>query len=196
MKHLCSTILFLIIFMSTTTETAFAGSALELTGVSNGGGGPTFTFRVTGEFSQNELNNGTVKAKGSETISLSCTQIDPVTVVCHAAKTVSGQEVVINFGGTKFWAGVPQPSLGNGNGDGNEGYCYEVYGVEFLDKPNLPVGWDPQDQYCQGTSATQGDEIDLYTPSWGTTEPYVFWENGVYVFDWDNPGTGYFWNWH
>lgn len=195
MKRLYSTFAFLIIFLILTTETAFAGSVIDLIGISNSGGGPAFTFRISGDFPQGDLN-GTVQVEGGDSFELHCKQVDSATVVCHASKKVSGENVIVYFGGAKFWASVPQPSLGDGSGDGINGYCYEVYSVEFLDRPNFPVGWDPQGQYCQDIPATQGDEIDFYTPSWGTIEPYVFWENGVNVFDWENLGTGYFWNWH
>lgn len=190
MKRLCSTLAFLIIFLAANTNVAFAGSVLDLVGVSNGGGGPTFTFRVSGDFAQGDLG-GTVQVEDGDSFRLHCKKIDLTTVVCHAAKKVSGQDVIVYFGGAKFWVRVPQPSLGQGNG--NDEYCYTVYDIDYFEEVYVPLGWMPQGQYCQETEAAYADKIYFYSIPWQTEQVYYFWPNGVYVFDWDNPGTGYFW---
>ena len=86
MKRIFVSALILAALLAVTTGTAFAGSALELVQVRNDEGGVRFIFRVTGEFSQDELNSGFVQVEGGDDFPLYCAQKDATTVVCQTSK--------------------------------------------------------------------------------------------------------------
>lgn len=163
MKKIFSTIVILIALLTMTTGAAFAGSVLELVGVRNGGGGPTFVFRVTGEFSRSELESGFVTVDG-ETFPLYCVQQDADTVVCHTSKVVSGHEVVVGFGGARFWDKVPEQSSGK---SGN--YCYSAW--DFWDFTNNQ--WTDFGPICQDEPAQYGDVSYYDYPAEGIYGSYV-----------------------
>lgn len=123
MKAVFTTLLLLSMLLAN-TGAVFAGSAIELISVTNGGGGPAFTFRVSGEFSPSQLK-GSGQVSGGDGFPLHCAQQDETTVICHAAKKISGQSVSVTFGGATFWADVPQPQLGRGGGSTQ--YCYGAW---------------------------------------------------------------------
>ncbi len=119
MKKLFVTALVLTALLAVTAGTAFAGSALELLQVQNNGAGPTFTFRVTGEFSADELVSGFVQVDGGDAFPLYCAQTAADTVVCHATKKVGAHDVVVGFGGARFWVNVP--------GQSQRQFCYSAW---------------------------------------------------------------------
>jgi len=122
------------------TGAAFASSAIELISVTNNGGGPTFTFRVSGEFSPNQLK-GSGHISGGDDFSLHCQQQDETTVVCHATKKISGQAVSVTFGGTTFWADVPEQRIASGGGGGGNGqYCYSGWSTQYYS--NAEINYD------------------------------------------------------
>lgn len=138
MKKVLFTVLLLVSMLAATTGSVLAGSAIELISVTNGGGGPTFTFRVSGEFSPNELK-GSGHISGGDDFGLHCAQQDETTVICHAPKKASGQAVSLTFGGATFWADVPQPQLGGGGGSTR--YCYGAWTNVLFQ--NVTVSYGP-----------------------------------------------------
>lgn len=196
MKKLLVSSFVLLALLALTTGTVFAGSVINLIGVSNGGGGPTFTFRVNGEFTQSELNSGSVIFNG-ESVKLSCNQTDETTVVCHAARKVSGEDVVVNFGGSKFWAGVPEAREPRAP----QQYCYAVY--DYLSLEEFHEGywqWMDRGQTCQDVPAAEGDWHWDYSWAYEDWTWFSFYENGIDDApygpgdpdNWSNPGAGYY----
>lgn len=183
MKKIFMTTLVLLAMLGMTAGTVFAGSALELVDVKNNASGPTFIFRVTGEFSESELNGGFVSVEGGNDYPLYCEQIDADTVVCHTSKKVAGHDVVVGFGGARFWVAVPSQT-----------FCYQAYDWNYT-----PGGWLFDSEYwsnfarhCQENPAAAGDRIVLFNPEWGASYTYTYYPGGVDAYGWDNPGAGYF----
>jgi hypothetical protein len=194
-------LLFLLILV---TGNAFAAQqppakALMLLEIrTNANGGILFVFRVEGWFTKAELNSGVVKVQGGYIYNLYCNQVDEETVICSSAnKQVSGQEVVITFGGARFWARVPVAQ---------KLICYAVYDWEYTDEdwggdfenPDAPTAWQYQGRHCQVETATAGEDIDFYSPYWQDFYLYYFFPNGISGFPselmipWGNPGQGYY----
>ncbi len=145
MKRFFVSVLVLAAMLAVTTGTAFAGSALELVEVQNSDGGVTFIFRVTGEFSQDELNSGFVQVEGGDDFPLYCAQQDATRVVCHTSKKAGGSNVVVGFGGARFWTDVP--------GASHTPYCYNVFSTYSYDAgtgfyTHLPA-WQNAGALCQ-----------------------------------------------
>ena len=159
MKRVFSTVLVLLTLLALTTGTVFAGSALELVDVRNNEGGPTFIFRVTGEFSQSELDGGFVSVEGGEDFPLYCVQQDADTVVCHTSKKVSGRDVVVGFGGARFWVNVPDVKT----------YCYSVW--DWWVFTNFE--WTNFGPHCQDTPAAQYDIAYYDIPEYGLYNLWV-----------------------
>ncbi len=185
MKKILSTFFVLIALLAMTTGAAFAGSALELVEVRNDEGVPTFVFRVTGEFSQEELQNGFVKV-GGEDFPLFCAQQNADTVVCHTSKAASGHEVVVGFGGASFWDRVPE------QGPAPQ-YCYNVYDWSY---PEPSSSWVDYGDVCGESPVQNGAVIQWYNSVFGQTYDYIFGPNSsVGTPDgpgWNNPGPGYY----
>ncbi len=185
MKRFFVSVLVLAALLAITTGTAFAGSALELVEVRNDGAGVTFIFRVTGEFSQDELNSGFVQVEGGDDYPLYCAQQDATRVVCHTSNKAGESNVVVGFGGAKFWTYVPEESAPTQ-------YCYTVYDESV---PTPSTYWQVQGKYCQDQPAKDGAGIRFFSPFWGNTYQYYFLPNG-YIDSgptpWTNPGEGYF----
>lgn len=137
MKKAVFTALLVFSMLLVNTGAAFAGSALELISVTNGGGGPTFTFRVSGGFSPGQLK-GSGQVSGGEGFPLHCAQQDETTVICHAPRKISGQSVSVTFGGATFWTDVPQPQLGGGGG--NSQYCYGAWANNLFSSVTVTYG--------------------------------------------------------
>ncbi len=156
MRQFLAIVLLVSVLMGVFTETAFASSVLDMS-VSNGGGGPTFIFTVSGDFSK---INGTVQVEGGDSFPLYCRQTDETTVICHATKKITGQNVVVNFGGAKFWVNVPLPSIESNNNSGNSQYCYNVYGWN-KDIFSGPTDWVLAGTHCQNAPANYGDSIEF-----------------------------------
>jgi hypothetical protein len=179
MKRTIFTALVLFTLLALTTGTAFAGSALQLVDVSNGSGGPTFTFRVTGEFSQSELNGGFVSVEGGNDYPLYCAQQDEDTVVCHTSKKVAGKNIVVGFGGARFWVTVPDQTIMN--------YCFAIYDWTLASNE-----WMKQGEYCTDFIPNDGHEIRYFNPYWDWEYDYNFFGAGFDNGFWSNPGTGYY----
>lgn len=192
MKKLIFISLIVLALLALTTGTVFAGSALELVEVRSDDGVPTFVFRVTGEFSPSELESGFVQVDGGEAYSLYCAQIDATTVVCHASKAASGHDVVVGFGGAKFWDFVPESAS---RAPAGSAYCYNVY--DWDDEPG--THWFDYGDYCQDIPAQVGDEIDWYNPFFNDVYNYMYGlddsvgttDGGA---DWPSLGPGYYYN--
>lgn len=107
MKRFFLTSIVLITLLALSTGMVLAGSATELLELRNDGGGPTFVFRVTGDFTRSELDSGFVHINGGDDMPLYCAQTTPTTVVCHTSRKVGGHNVVVGFGNARFWLFVP-----------------------------------------------------------------------------------------
>ena len=198
MKKSLFTLLLLLTLLATTAGSAFAGSVVELVGVNNNRSGPSFTFRVSGEFSQSELESGFVKVEGGDSYQLHCAQQDETTVVCHVSKKAGGQNVVVSFGGSKFWTVVPEEKVRQ--------YCYNVY--EPLTKEEYDAGywqWMNRGVHCQDEPAVNGNDYYGSSPAFPFDNWYIFSEDGIddfpcgpsgscggYDHNWSNPGEGYY----
>lgn len=106
MKRFSTVALVLLTLLALTTGTVFAGTAISLS-LRNDDGVPTFIFTVNGSFSKAELNDGYVQVSGGDTYKLSCNQASDTTVVCHTSRELSGMDVMVYFGGAKFWVSLP-----------------------------------------------------------------------------------------
>ena len=183
MKKFFGTSFVLLTLLALTTGTVFAGSVVDLVSTGNNGGGPTFTFRVSGEFSPSELESGFVTVEGGDTFQLFCSQTDATTVVCHTSKKTSGQNVVVSFGGAKFWAGVPEynPQMHV------QGYCYTLF-----DLTELAPGWQPFGEYCMDREAVDGDTYVTYNPYVNEPDLTYYYELIAPEGAGNNPGEGYY----
>ena len=186
MKRFFFSVLVSLTLLALTTGTVFAGSAVELVSVSNDGGGPTFVFRVSSEFSESELH-GFVQVEGGDSFPLSCVKTDETTVVCHASKKVGGQNVVVGFGGARFWQHVPEPHSG-ASGGGTSQYCYGVYDLyEEEDRE-----WFQYGETCMDSPAVVGDTYVMDNPWIGIPDwVYHFWEDTPNT-DYGDPGEGFY----
>jgi hypothetical protein len=178
MKRLLFTTLVLTALLSMTVGTAFAGSALELVSVQNNGGGPTFTFRVNGEFSPDELSGSFVQVEGGDNFPLYCAQTAPDEVVCHASKKIGGKNVVVGFGGARFWTDVPEQRIHQA--------CYPVYDANttWPTFPTVAPGFVYWTEVC-----TEEQPVETVWPvgpiyylgdapsGWGNI--WLFFENGL-----------------
>jgi len=166
MKKLFFTALMLTALLAVTVGTVFAGSALELYQVQNNSSGPTFTFRVVGEFSQSELESGFVQVDGGDAYPLYCAQTAPDEVVCHTSKKVAGKNVVVGFGGARFWDYVPEFVPRGAGACG--GYSYPVYDANTT-APTIPTGWTQWAEIC--TDTVPAEVYGYYIPGapsgWG-----------------------------
>ena len=198
MKKLLFTALMLTALLAATVGTAFAGSALELVGVSHNSGGISFTFRVNGEFSQSELQSGFVQVQGGDDFPLYCSQTAADEVVCHTSKKVAGHDIVVGFGGARFWTDVPEewaPPATCGEG---YGYWYPAYDVAGPFSPPGTTEWSYFGDACTDNPATEAQRIRLYNPEWQGTFTYEYWGDGLdpvagFAAGWTNQGEGFYW---
>lgn len=187
MKRIIFTVLMLTALLAMSTGIAFASSVLGMS-VSNGGGGPTFTFTVSGDFSK---LNGIVEVQGGDSFPLYCRQTDETTVVCHATKKITGENVVVTFGGSTFWASVPLPSIGQGSGN-NTPSCYNVYGWNN-DFFNNPTDWVLAGTNCQNTPASYGDTIEFpFANNFVPYNTYYFSNTGTISCGFSEYGDAYY----
>lgn len=184
MKRLLFSTVILLTLLVLPTGTVFAGSAIELIEVRNDYGGVTFIFRVTGEFSKDELASGFVQVEGGDDYPLYCSQQDAETVVCHTSKKAGANSVVVGFGGARFWTDVPEAITE---------ICYSVWD---WDLPSPSDYWQYQGDHCQPQRANDGDAILFYSPYWENTYTYYFYNEGSTNGDgneiWDSAGQGYY----
>ncbi|MCZ2127599.1 MAG: hypothetical protein LC099_07480 [Anaerolineales bacterium] len=167
MKRIFFVVLIVLGMLVASTGIALAGSAIELKLVRNDVAGPTFIFRVSGTFTNDELNSF-VKVQGGDHVPLYCRQIEDDTVICHAARTIGGKNVTIYFGGAKFWVKVPEQSLPK--------YCYNAYDWWGF-TGNMWVNFGP---LCQNGPAEPFDTATYSYSIGGTT--YGGW---VQFYDFD-----------
>lgn len=179
MKKIVLSVFLLLALLAGSTGTAFAGSALELVEVRNDEGQPKFVFRVTGEFSKAELESGFVQVDGGDYFPLYCAQVDADTVVCHTSVQVTGQNVVVGFGGARFWDRVPEKAPA----------CYNVY--DWENTGFFPTAWALQGVNCQDSEASFGDMIfDFYAPDYDNYYDYMYLPGDFC--GWADPGEGYY----
>lgn len=162
MKKYLFIILVVMALLGMQVGTAAAASAsITLISVEHGYQGPVFTFRVNGEFSKAELK-GFLHVENGADYALYCKQVDETTVKCTTSDKVSGVDVVVTWGGSTFWASVPEaPPV----------YCYDLYD---WNPPPAPFTWMNYGPYCQNSPATYGDILFWYNPAWEDTYPYIF----------------------
>jgi hypothetical protein len=138
------------------------------------GKGPVFTFKVKGKFSKSELN-GSLHVEGGSNYSLSCTQVDENTVKCSTSAKVAGVKVSLTWGGSTFWATVPEAPI----------FCYGIY-----DWTSTRDAWMLYGSHCQETHAEYGDSFTWDNPQWGES-PYIFLP-GSLVCPFYQPGDAYY----
>lgn len=183
MKKFFATGLILLSLLVITTGTVFAGSALSLIEVRNDGGGVTFVFRVTGEFSRNELK-GFVQVQGGDSYPLSCVQQDETTVVCHASGKAGGQNVVVEFGGADFWTFVPERRA-----EVVSSWCYALYDLT----EEAEDGWVQFAEHCMDREAVEGDTFVTYNPYKDEEDwTYYYLYNAPSGYRINNPGNGFY----
>ena len=193
MKKLFVTVLMLIALLTVTVGTAFAGSALELYKVQHNSGGITFTFKVNGEFSADELASGFVQVSGGDAFPLYCSQTAPDEVVCHTSKKVAGHDVVVGFGGARFWTDVPAEWVAPGTCAEGYGYWYPVYDFDQSPGQTDFVYWG---DYCTDAEPAAFDVILLDgAPSNGGVA-FAFLTEAGQLGSW-SPGLPYYdWGWY
>jgi len=114
------------------------------------GKGPVFTFSVSGKFSKADLK-GSLHVEGGADYNLHCTKVDESTVKCSASGKISGVNVSLTWGGSKYWAFVPEAPAP---------FCYSIWDWwEFTD-----YEWTDFGPHCQETPAHQWDELTYTVP--------------------------------
>lgn len=162
------------------------GASVTLVGVTNGGGGPMFTFHVDGPVSLNGVIHSVVGEYQGD-FALHCKQENETTVTCHATKKLSGDSVTIEFGGSRFWVTIPESP--NPVQPAN---CYGYYFPDFspinptLAGANGGFQWSEVANICQDTPAANGD-IEEYDSDY-----YEFYDEGWNDGHDYNPGPAYY----
>ncbi len=179
MKKTFFAVFVLLGMLVATTGAAFAGSAIELKTVRNDSAGPTFIFRVSGTFTSDELNTF-VKVQGGDNVPLYCRQIEADTAICHAAKTIGGKNVIVYFGGAKFWTKVPEQSV-----------CYNVY--DWPAPSSLSSDWKKIARHCQDGQAEIEEQISVYNPDYDSVYNFDYFPAGLDCsLPTNNQGKGYY----
>lgn len=160
MKKFLKSVLALVVLLALTTSTVFAGQALELIEVRNGGSGPTFIFRVSGDFTQEELNTGFIHVNGGDDYTLHCGQKHGDRITCHTTKKVGGNNVVIGFGNARFWTYVPEANV-----------CFSIW--DWL-LPGSPA-WANFGTTCQDQSEP-GDSVQYYNKYSNSYQTVIFFD--------------------
>jgi hypothetical protein len=163
MRKILNSTVVLIVLLALTTSTVFAGQALELIEVRNDSAGPTFVFRVTGDFTKQELSTGFVNVSGGELYTLYCGEKQDNDIInCHTTKKVGGNNVVIGFGNARFWTYVPAANV-----------CYSIW--DWLIPPSMPA-WTNFGETCSENEAQVGDTLQYYNVYSDTYESVMFFE--------------------
>lgn len=186
MKKIMFVVLAIIAMIASIAAAPMQAASVTLIGVSNGGGGPMFTFRVNGPVN---LNNGVVHSivgKYDGDFPLFCKQEDETTVICHTSKKVSGDSVTVEFGGSRFWVGIPETQ-----NPVEPSYCYGYYELtpDFQNLGGGPLAswsWSEVTNICQDAPAADGD-IEHYNG-----DPYEFNKDGINDSHNHNPGPAYY----
>jgi hypothetical protein len=179
-KKMMFVVLAIIAMIASVAAAPMQAASVTLISVTNGGGGPTFTFRVDGPVN---LNNGIVHSVVGEYLGdfpLSCVQQDATTVVCYGPRKISGSNVTVEFGGTRSWVQIPeaqepaheaaqapvyvapqepaQPGQPEQTGpvEPPTQYCYEYYS-------NSGLNWIYDGKACQDAPAVDKDPATYET---------------------------------
>lgn len=201
MKKVVLAFMLVISLLVANTSVVWAGAAIELISVTNNGGGPAFTFRVSGEFSPKDLK-GNGHISGGDDFMLHCAQQDETTVICHAPGKAGGQSVSVTFGGATFWADVPEQRIVQ-----NPQTCYNGWTNQyfvnaeivytngnpnlFFTPPVVVVGLEQHVAFCS-------DDPNAIPPSvvqvtHGALEALLrFWPDGKAFCNIPNNGKGYY----
>lgn len=139
-----------------------SGTATLISAVYVEGKGVVFTFQVDGKISRSDLNGG-IQVDGGGNYRLDCVKAGDSTVKCTAPKAVAGNNVVVTWGGSVFWAHAPAMPAPKTQ------YCYAIY--DWNDIPNTE--WVNYGTYCQDDPAAYGDFIIWENPTWGDS-PYFY----------------------
>lgn len=186
MRKFFFTLLLLAAMLALSVSAVFAdGQALTLDSISNNGRSIVLVFSVHGEFSKAELYGGSIIASDG-TYGMSCNQVDTDTVRCTAdSRAFAGQDLVVIFGGAKFYTFVPYVEYTPKHAGG---YCYAIYDWDA----GIPwTYWENYGTYCQDFPAQPGDQMVWDNPVYGPST-YTFYPGGVDDYGWANPGQGYY----
>lgn len=165
-----------LMLAGTTAAAPLAARTVTLVGVEYvPGKGPVFTFSVSGKFSKANLK-GSLHVEGGANYDLHCSQVDESTVKCSASAKISGVNVSFTWGGSTFWAFVPEAPV----------FCYGIYDWNFPDV----TAWQQYGTHCQENRASYDDIIFWDNPDWGDS-PYVFLPESP-VCPFYQPGDGYY----
>lgn len=182
-------ILFVVLAVCAIVATVAASpmpASVTLVGVTNGGGGPMFTFRVDGPVSLNGIVHS-IEGQYQGDFPLQCKQENETTVVCHASRKVSGDSVTVEFGGSRFWVAIPKAP----EAEALFSYCYGMY-ESIAYTSNLHVGpmkayvWSEVATVCQDAPAVDGDIINF-----GNDYEFIEGGLGADVLNY-NPGSAYY----
>lgn len=184
MKKILPVVLVIVALFATIAAAPMA-SSVTFVGVSNGGGGPMFIFRVDGPVNMNGIVHS-VQGEYQGDFPMTCTQQDETTVVCHVPKKLSGNEVTVEFNGVKAWVHIPeaqnpvQPS-----------YCYGYYD-HVSDVGNSEAGPEAGWAWHQIASACQDEPAKGGDTSFYSGDFYVFRESVLPDSHNFNPGPAYY----
>jgi len=158
-----------------------AGGTATLLGVGFTHGRVVFTFKVTGDYSAEDLE-GLMVVDG-QSYNLNCRKVNFEIVKCTAPKKAENHTVNLYWGGTAYTAEVHDAS-------GPE-YCYGVWDYwDFTD--NAWTNFGPQ---CQEAPAQVGDELWYTVPDpTGSFEAPVWFENSPACDTTPNHGPAYYWD--
>lgn len=134
-----------------------AGTATLVSATYQPGFGPVFYFSVKSEFSRGELN-GKLHVQGGADYNLYCNQVDAGSVRCISSDKVQGVNVVLAWGGFKFWTYVPAAL----------DFCYHVYDYD------MSLAWQNYGTHCQEKPAQYGDALPWHNPDWDDNIDHYF----------------------
>ncbi len=152
------------------TSVAAAPLAISLIQVRNDAGGSVvFVFKVSGQFSSAQLK-GTVHVNGDDlNFPLNCVQKDETTVQCTTSKNAGGKNVVVTFGGSKFWTDVPEAAAPQSQ------FCNNIYVWAPPEGDGFSWVLVTLTRHCQNTPANYGDILlNVYSPYWDSYDDYEF----------------------
>ncbi len=111
MKKTFFVVLALLSLLVSVAAVPMIGRSVVLVAVRNDTAGPTFIFRVPESLPQSELD-GIVNVSGGDSYNLYCgAPQEEGIVICHTSRFASGHNVSVTFGGSIFWAFVPDQAL-------------------------------------------------------------------------------------
>lgn len=148
----------LLAMLASIAAAPMSGAVITLIEVRNDGGGNViFVFRVSGGVSNSDLHNGWVQAQGGDGYGLHCNQVDEETIQCTTSRKAGGQNVIVTFGGSTFWAFVPEA---RGGTRGPTQYCYGLFEIEEMEEESYY--WVEIGTHCQDEPAQYDDTWEYY----------------------------------